>query len=366
IKTVHPNTAFLDSLAYYASSIVPKDVMESGKFAENPIGAGPFMHLSSSDSETRMAAFDRYFEGRPFVDQLVFNYQTAQEQKEAFLRGEIAYLKPSSAVFAELQATGRFQVREMPEPQATFATINWTKPYLQDKRVRLALNYAVDREDMIRQLTGGTAKPSHGPIPHGLQGYNPQIQTYSYDPNKARQLLAQSGLNRELVLHLGTQAALGEYLKGAWEKVGFRIRIETPSAADTASGKSYADRDLGAGNWLADTGDPDNYLTALFHTDAIRSKTNRGLYSSPRVDALLEQARAVREPNRRMKAYDEIQRLIIDDVPIVFLYNLTSRYLMQPTLQNLVPHPLSILRYKNAWVEEQSDEAAAQAAATKG
>ncbi len=331
IKTVHPNVAFLDSLAYYAAAIVPRDVIDAGGFNDQPIGAGPFRHLSSSDMETRMAAFDRYFEGRPFADQLVFNYQTAQEQKEAFLRGEIAYLKPSSANYAELQATGRFQTREMPEPQAMFATINWTKPYLQDKRVRLALNYAVDRDDMSRQLTGGTGVASHGPIPHGLQGYNAEIKTYGYDPNKARQLLAESGLNRELVLHLGTQAALGEYLKTAWEKVGFRIRIETPSAADTAAGKSYADRDLGAGNWLADTGDPDNYLTALFHTDAIRSKTNRGLYSSPLVDAALAAARAIRDPNRRLKAYDEIQRMIIDDVPIVFLYNLTSRYLMQPS-----------------------------------
>jgi len=228
-------------------------------------------------------------------------------------------------------------------------------PFGGNKKLRQALNYAVDRESIIKQIGRGIGSPAYGPIPQGLPGHDPSNQRYRYDPEKAKQLLAEAGYPDgeglgEIVLYVSGVGDVADRnsvaLMEQFRRVGVHIRLKQQpwplhlEAIDRREPRFFS---LG---WVADYPDAENFL-ALFTTRNHTPGPNATLYSSAEFDRLYDQAMAELDEGRRTELYRQAADIVIDDCPWLFVTHGESLSLRQPWVTNFPPNPLGVYFYKN-------------------
>ncbi len=224
------------------------------------------------------------------------------------------------------------------------------QPPFDDPKVRQAFSLAFDRDKYIDIVTHNNALPAKGVLPPGLPGYNTELKGLLYDPEKARQLLAESkyGGADKLPPIVFTAGGFGSDAGGSvsalaqmWQQnLGITITVENVEP-DKYSDLIHAGQhgQLFSGGWCADYPDPENFVDALFHTGA---QQNERHYSSPQVDALLEQARTERDVARRMQLYQQAEQLIVDDAAVLFTTHGLSHVLVKPYVQGYVLTPIDV------------------------
>lgn len=224
------------------------------------------------------------------------------------------------------------------------------QPPFDDPKVRQAFSLAFNREQYIDIVMQNNALPAYGPLPPGLPGYNTALQGLPYDPEQARQLLAESkyGGVDQLPPIIYTAGGHGSDIGGSvsalaqmWQQnLGITITVENLEP-DKYTDLVHAGQhgQLFSGGWCADYPDPENFADVLFHTGA---QQNQGHYSNPQVDALLEQARIERDVAKRMQLYQQAEQLIVDEAAVLFTTHSLSHVLVKPYLQGYILTPISI------------------------
>jgi ABC-type transport system substrate-binding protein len=235
------------------------------------------------------------------------------------------------------------------------------KPF-DDKRVRQALNYALDKDHTVRILNNG-ALPSHGIIPPGMLGRDTSLQPYPYDPAKARKLLAEAGYPDGLDLEYVTLSdddseRLAQLLQAELATAGIRLKITLMSFATyvTAVGKPDGPP-FSFAAWLMDFPDPSNFMDAKFHSRAIADEnaSNDAFYANPELDRLLDEGRAETDPTRRAEIYQQAERILYDDAPWLWNFHRLFVEVAQPYVKNYAPHPVWIRTYESAWLDVGPD-----------
>jgi ABC-type transport system substrate-binding protein len=237
--------------------------------------------------------------------------------------------------------------------------MNVTMPPFDDRRVRQALNYAVDKDHEIK-LLNGTAVVSHGILPPGMFGRDDTLAPYPHDPAKARALLAEAGypdgLELEYVIMNDDEAArLAESLKSDLAEVGVRMRITTWSFATyvTAIGESGGPP-FSKSTQLADFADPVDFFDVRFASTSIHdeSSNNDSFYANPELDRLLAAARG--EPDRAARAtmYHRAERILYDDAPWIWEYHQDMTEVTQPYVAGYAIHPIWIRDFSRAWLDK--------------
>jgi len=213
-------------------------------------------------------------------------------------------------------------------PNAFGSRMNVRKKPFDDRRVRVALNYALDKHH-VQKLLAGTAIPAHGVLAPGLAGRDDAIAPYPHDPAKARALLAEAGYPDGFdVDYLTTNdddaQKLAASLQGDLGDVGVRVHvaITTQEAWATAIGKPDGPA-FSLATWTADFPDPSNFIDALFASRMIADadSTNSAFYASPELDALLDRARGETDDVARAALYRRAERIVFDDAPWLFGYH---------------------------------------------
>jgi peptide/nickel transport system substrate-binding protein len=202
-------------------------------------------------------------------------------------------------------------------------------PPFNDKRVRQALNYAVDKVAINKALYADLAAVLNSPIPESQWGHDPTMEPYPYDPAKAKQLLEQAGVQTPLQVELlaystprgynpaGPELAVA--LQGYFKKVGIEANIrKLDMGAFLQSVRSGKYQGLFLTGWSGDNGDPDNFVGALFNSKG-QPVSDTSRYKNPEVDKMMDEAAAVSDPKKRLAMYKTIQRQIFDDAPWVFV-----------------------------------------------
>jgi oligopeptide transport system substrate-binding protein len=224
------------------------------------------------------------------------------------------------------------------------------QPPFDDPKVRQAFSLAFDREKYIDIVTHNNALPAHGVLPPGLPGYNIALKGLPYDPEKARQLLAESkyGGADKLPPIVFTSGNYGSDVGGSvsalaqmWQQsLGITITVENVEP-DKYSDLVHAGQhgQMFSGGWCADYPDPENFADALFHTGA---QQNESHYSNPQVDALLEQARTERDVTKRLQLYQQAEQMIVDDAAVLFTTHGLSHVLVKPYVQGYVLTPIDV------------------------
>jgi peptide/nickel transport system substrate-binding protein/oligopeptide transport system substrate-binding protein len=346
-----PLAPFLPALGLTNAAIVPEEKLEpqDERFGHHPVGTGPFKFVRwKSKNEIVLEANDHYYEGRPFLDRVVFKIFPGAELKKTFaefLKGNLEETIIPSEEQDEVRTEveyRKFQRIRKPTLSLLYLGFNTRLKPFDDERVRQAFNYAVNTQAIVREITKRGSLPATGILPPGMAGYDPHLQGYSYQPAKAMQLLAEAGYPHGVGLPAielwsvnkaqSTQDELAAYqrdLANIGVKVDLRFASDWPTYKTMLEqGKLPMFRLLR----LADIPDADNFLFPMLHST---SKTNYTFYRNPRVDNLLEQSRKELDYTQRIAFYHEAQRIIVADAVLIPQHHSTLDYLYQPYVQGV-------------------------------
>jgi oligopeptide transport system substrate-binding protein len=347
-----PLASILAALGLPNTAIVPQEEVEKlgDRFGHAPVGAGPFKFVRwEPKQEIVLAANDHYYEGRPFLDAVVFKIRVGgklEERFAKFLKGNLEEaIIPFGGKTEEVRTDPQYrQYQRFRKATLNFLYIGFNtqlKPF-DDRRVRQAFNFAVNKEAIVREITKMGALTATGALPPGMPGYDPDLQGYYYHPEKAKRLLAEAGYPDGAgfpVVQLWSvhQAETTKAELAAYQKylADLGVRVEIHYAHDWPAYKAMMERGkLPMFRLLrsANIPDPDNFLAPMLHS---ASPTNYTFYRNPLVDRLLEQARREVDDAQRIALYREVERLVMDDAPWIGQNYYVFEYLYQPYVQGV-------------------------------
>jgi oligopeptide transport system substrate-binding protein len=348
IELAETSAPFVASLAIGYAKIVPREVVEElgSEFGSRPVGTGPFKFVHwKKDEEIVLEANQDYYAGRPFLDRLAYKVYPGAPWDKIFASFEKGGLEDTVIPGAELervQENRRYQFVRRPMLGVRFFGFQTMQGPLNNRFVRQAINYAVDREANARDINKNRYKPGQGFLPPGTYGYDPQFRPYSFDPQRARALLVKAGYpgGKGLpVLQFWSSVkspdieleheAIKRYLADVGIRVEFHYHTNWPEFKAMVQGGKLP---IFRWGWFADLPEPDNFLYNLFHS---RGPTNITSYHNPEVDRLLDRARAEQEYMKRVDLYREVERLIMEDAPIIPLSYYSYERLFQPYVQSI-------------------------------
>ncbi|MFC2105272.1 ABC transporter substrate-binding protein [Candidatus Bipolaricaulota bacterium] len=340
---------FAPILNYLRLPIVPKHICEANpdQLSTDPIGTGPmkFVELVSL-SHLILEANDDYFGGQPAIDRFVF--KTVLEDSSRLLQVQAgdadAALSPPIKRIAELTANPDLGIVSAPSPSIIYGWVDCaTKPF-NDKRVRQAMMYAIDTEEVSLICTDGLYRRQNSFILDSSWAYNPDVNPYDQDLEKGRQLLAEAGVPEGFQFvyttdyHWRSQPEL-EVTAQQFQEIGLEplldIRHWNAVWPGMKAGLLTAVMGMGHGNIL----DPDEQLYRQFHSSMQPPfGWNYGHYVNPEVDRLLDEARATVDRDARKALYFEVQLIINEDCAQFPLYSSVTNVVFDATEWEHVPY----------------------------
>ncbi|HWL11377.1 MAG TPA: ABC transporter substrate-binding protein [Ureibacillus sp.] len=363
-----PNNTFLSIMSLPFTAAVPKEAVEElgDEFGAKPIGAGPFKFSSwVRDSEVILEKFDDYHAGAPYLDTVVYKILTDQAARDtAFSSEQIDMMVLGDAQYAQYKNNPQFTdyVVEVPELFIRNLRFNFEKegPW-QDVRVRQAINYAIDRETIIATVLGGKAYSATGVLPTSIKGYNEEVFSYPYDPEKAKELLKEAGYEDGFTLPILTSShsAFGvpavEAMSGFLEEVGIKIEIEQvdmASLADRGSSGDFETIMYSNGGMTS----PVEFISKYFHSDNFGATGNIGYYKNEEVDALLDQALATTDEEEMIKLSQEAEEIVVEEAPMWFFNYNKAVIVHQPWVKGLqaVPTDIDYQDLTKVWIDESA------------
>ncbi len=361
-----PNATFLNYLALpFAYAVPRKQVEKYGKdFGEHPDGCGPFV-LDDwvHDGWLKLKRNPHYFHrDLPRADRVEIQIGVSPNlQTMLFEQGRLDLLSLNDASgpeYLRLKRNAKWAklMLHAPEMDIRYLCLNTELKPFDDVRVRRAVNYAIDR-DRIVSFQNGRATKARGALPPGMPAYNPRLFQYSYDPQKARQLLREAGyangFGRPLTLWYSNASPwiplAAQSIQADLSRVGITISTKQTTYPDLkAKAGQRKNIEMAMLAWSQDFPDPSNFLDNLFNSSSISdiSSKNRSFYANKSVDALLNGALAETDRAKRLKMYQDAETQIVSDAPWVFLHHTERFELHQPWIEDYSLHPMWSERYE--------------------
>ncbi len=367
-----PIPAFIYMLNYGNLPIIPAHLYGDGKFRDNPanatpIGTGAFRIKEwKKGSYIHLVRFDEYRDGaKPYLDDLYFVIiPDAQGCAVAFEEGSVDVVSASNLEAFDVARLSKLdgvesttRGWEMLAPQA-FIWINTQKAPLNDVKLRQALNYGLDKAFIRDVVFSGLATPPHGAFGSRTRFFDPSVNGYDFDVEKARALVASSSYKGE-VLKLSTApvgsswARLAEYEVQAWKEIGVNVELDNNDVGGYL--KKLAERNYNLGNiYLYQYGDPSVGVTRNFYSrnDVAGSPWNNvGRYANPKVDELLSKADGGGSAEERAALYAEAQKIIADDAVQGWTAELEFPTLYRSKVKDLITTALGLSDgFENVWI----------------
>ena len=355
------------------NQIVPQDyLIEVGDeaFAQSPVGSGPFKFVEGKlDEQIVLERFDDYYGGSvqlppvgpAFLDRIIFRMiPETSTRVAALLAGDVHIIQSvPSFMVAQLVGKDKVTIKTTDGTRPKFIDLNTTQPPLDDARVRQALNYAVDAETILAKVVGGYGTILPGPLSPANLYADPSLEPYGYAPEKTALLLAEAGYTPEeisiVIDAYGPYVEIAEAVAGQLRAVGIEADVRTWEYQVVKPLLLNCERQAFLRDWGDSAFDPVGYIEAKWQTrveDTPAGRGNFACYSNPQVDELIEAGATEADPERRRQLYDEVQRLIYDDAPSIFLYVPQEIEGMSSKVNDWEPSPDSRINLHDVWLSK--------------
>ena len=354
IRLRQPFAPFLSMLTAQYCSVVPKEVVEFyGKdFRSHPIGTGPFKFKYWKEGEVLvLLKNEKYWEKDnkgnhlPYLDAIKASF-IADKQTSflEFIKKKLDFLNDIDGSYRDDILTksgkvtqkykGKFVLNTAPYLNTMYLGIlvdtNLAivkKSPLKILKVRQAINYAIDRQKMMKYLRNSMGTPGYeGFIPEGMPGFSKNVNGYTYDPEKARQLLAEAGFpdgknlpEISLATTVGYRSLI-EYVQGQLDRIGIKTNVEITQGASLRELVSKNGINFFYGQWIADYPDGENYLSVFYSKNKIPFGPNYTGFNNKKFDALFEQTYHEKNDAARYALYQQMDELVMEQSPVVVLY----------------------------------------------
>lgn len=323
--------------------------------AENHIGNGPFV-VTGIDEDQRwtFAPNERYWQGRPALNGIEYRYvDDSAVALEAYRAGDLDIVQLQSTQIPEVEADPDLLAAYLTYPQAgiQFLAMNLTTEPFNDKKVREAFAYAIDRETLCADMRSGDCLPTVSFIPVGLPGAI-ETEQYAFNPDAARQALAESSYGSadalpEITLYYNADYAergeQSEWLAGQIRDIlGIELTIEPMEGAALVALRKDATTHpqlVYFGSWYQDYPDPQNWLSVFWTCE---SSLNPFGYCNEAFDTLTKQGDTTIDTAQRLPLYQEAGQMLVDDVPAAFLLNPSGIFVVNPEVTGYAPTPSEV------------------------
>ncbi len=348
---------FLANLAAFALVVLPKSEIESGTdFSTTMVGTSAFQfeNLDEGSGRIRLSGYDDYYGEGPHVDEVVFEVVSENSTRASSLNaGELDIIDGLDPQSVQQVQNGEGEVERIAGMNVGYMAMNIAEfePF-QDKRVRQAMNYAVNTEELANSIYQGIATQASQPIPDSIMGYNEDLDPYPHDPDQAQSLLEEAGYGDGFEMELATfqnpraynpspvQAA--ETVQSYLEDIGLSVTINQQTWESYLEYTSQGEHDACFLGWMTDNGDPDNFYYALLHpqVDAPEDQdwvswdtegyntSNRAAWANNEFMGLVEDGQTTYDDDERESVYQEAGAIFHEEcpwVPLVHTEELRAR-----------------------------------------
>ena len=357
----HLKEPFAPFLAQMVAPIVPHQAgKEIAHFREHPIGTGPFQFEDfRSDERVELSAYAEYHEGRPKLDRVVYRIipdgtVRRLELERGGLDLVVNALLPES--LERLATRPHLKIERAPGTNFTYLGFNLQDPILSRPKVRLAFAHAIDRAAIIQHVLKGLARPARSLLAETHWAHAGDVATYPYDPDRARQLLDEAGLQDpdgpgpeprfRLVFKTSqneVRRQVAEVIQAQLQQLGVEVQIRSFEWGTFFSDIRSGNFQIFALTWVGVL-DPDIYHY-IFHSSSVPpSGANRGRYLNPEMDRLLEEGRRLLDLQARKGIYDQVQQILAQDLPYLSLWHSTHVAVMRKEVQGFELYPDESMR----------------------
>jgi peptide/nickel transport system substrate-binding protein len=361
---------FAPGLSSWGMSIIPKHLLEkedlnTTTFSRHPIGTGPYRFKSwKTQGKIELVSNRDYFEHRPYIDRYI--YRVIPDESTIFL--ELQMQGIDSTGLSPLQYTRQtdtpffkkyYRKFRLPSFGYTYLGYNLNNPLFKDKRVRQALNYAVDKQEIIRIVLMGLGEVATGPFVPQSWAYNRNVKPYPFAPEKAKQLLKEAGwigsnkdnwLKKDgkrfeftILTNQGNEERIkvGEIIQRRLKDIGIKVNVRVIEwsvfLTENIDKRNFEVVLLG---WALGR-EPDNF--DIWHSAKVREgEFNFVNYKNEEVDNSLIEARRTFDQEKRKAYYNRIHEIIYDEQPYMFLYVPDSLSVLASRFQGIKPAPIGI------------------------
>jgi peptide/nickel transport system substrate-binding protein len=344
-KLKEPFAPFLWNLTRGGVGIIPEG--SPPNVATNPIGSGAFKFVRYiPDGEVVIERNDAYYGEKPHISTVVFKIVPeavvrALELRKGSVDIALNVLPPDT--IEVLRKNKDLQVMEAPGTNYQYVAFNLKDPVFSDLRVRKAIAYAIDREKIIRYLWRGQARPATGVIPIGNWCYAEDVATYPYNPERARELLKETGKTGLSFTFRTSTDETGRMLATVFQQqlkeVGIQMNIQANEPATFSADIEKGNFQAYARRWIGGNNDPDIF-NLIFHSAMTPPNgANRGFYFNPEVDRLIDFGRRETDIEKRKAAYQQVQRIVAEDLPYVSLFYVDNVAVFNKRIEGMTLYP---------------------------
>ena len=364
-----PFAPFISMVAGTSFSIVsPTAVQHFGdNFANNPVGTGPFKFVQwDRDDKIVLEANRAHWAGKPLLDRLIFRSIPDNSVRLMELQqGKLHAMEfPNPDEIPTIRGDAQLELLMQSSLNVGYLAMNMDKPPFDNLKVRLAINHAINKVEIIENLYQGTGIPAKGPIPPALWSYDDTIEDYEYNPELAKQLLAEAGYpdGFETTLwalpvprpYIPDGYALAEVLQSELQNIGVEATIVTYDWGTYLAKTEVGEHDMAMLGWIADEGDPDTFFYYLLSkTYAEKPAFNIAFYRSDEMQDVLERARTSTDRNERIELYQQAQAIFHRDAPWVPLAHAQRLLVVDRRVRNLKLAPIGWKYIRSASLEPE-------------
>jgi len=363
-----PYVPFISILAMKGAKVVSREEMEKlgADFGKSPVGTGPFKFVSMKEGEEIvLEANPNYFEGRPYLDKIIFKTfhgDPVEDIFRNFVEGALEETKVPFKEFRDPSKLKNFYIVRKPILSLRFYGMQIkTKPF-DNKKIRQAINFAINKEQIDEEAFQGMDHITDRIIPLGMPGSSPARILYPYNPDQARKLLVEAGYPEgkglpPLEFWSAQKAEMTqrelEIVKSNLANIGIHLQVVTET-----NWKKFEDMMISYRTpmfryaWYSDFPDPDNFLGILFHS---KSKYNFMGYHRAEVDKILDTARKEVNLLKRIDLYRKAEEIIMEDAVIVPTINHIFQQAYQPNVRGVEVNALGgpYIPMKKIWLKKE-------------
>lgn len=387
VKLKKPFGPFIYYMCLGFAYVVPKEAVDKyGKdFFQNPVGTGPFIFENwSQDKDLNLKRNPNYWEKDsygnqlPYVNNIKFRFvKDLSQQLLEFRNGNLdeSYRIPNES-FKEIvqnkQLTpefAKFQLQRVPALSVQFYGFLTSSKLLGNVKLRQAINYAIDREKIIKfVLNGQSSYPGiYGVVPPSMPGYDYKaIKGYAYDKDKAKQMLTEAGYPDgkglgEITLQIndggGRNSQVAEAIQSMLKEVGITMKLNQIPFAQHLDNIDAGRADFYRLGWIADYPDPENFLNLFYGKNVPAnpkdiSPINNTRYQNKAYDDLFEEAITKSDRDERYKLYLKAEQLAINDAPLLIIFYDEDYRLLQPYVKGYPLDPMHRVNFRRLWLDK--------------
>ena len=351
-----PEAPFIANLAMDFASIQSAEYADAMSAAGtpqkvdlDPVGTGPFQLVGyQKDAVIRYKANPDYFRGKAAIDNLVFAITPDASVRYAKLRAGECHVMPypNPADIKAMQRDANIRVLEQEGLNVGYLAFNTQKPPFTDRRVRQALNHAVNKQAIIDAVFQSAGRIAKNPIPPTMWSYNDNVEDYTYDPERAKQLSAEAGYGNGFETDVWAMPVqrpynpnarrMAELIQADFAKVAVTAKIVSFEWGEYLKRSKDGEHQTVLLGWTGDNGDPDNFMYVLLGCAAVDG-ANRAKWCHKPFDDLLVQAKRTTDAAKRTALYMKAQEIAREEAPWV---TIAHSVVYMPMRQNVTGYKI--------------------------